>query len=509
VPYPVESGLSGVGERVSAAEKLWYQREFKIPAEWRSQQILLNFEAVDWECIVWVNGREVGRHRGGYDPFTFDITAALTSAEKQKVLIAVSDPTEKGAQSRGNQMSMPDSVSHSPVTGIWQTVWLEPVPKAFIHSLKIEPDIENEQIQLVVVGTTAASMLSAKVSVFANDSLVTERIIHPNWKQRIPIPQPHLWHPKDPFLYQLKICLENNGQIVDTVTSYFGMRQIELGKTQDQVTRILLNQKFEFQYGILDAGYWPDGIYTAPTDAAIQHDILMLKNFGFNMLRKKGKIEPRRFYYWCDQLGVLVWQDMPGSGRLGRRSAQSAMQYEYELRQLLLSRFNHPSIVMWTPFSNGAGQIDMGRMVSFVHSIDSTRLINGTGSDGFCGFGDIRESRYFPEPGKLVLTDSTAAVVGAFGGVEMTVNGHMFRVKNDRVNAAISDSTVWFRQYQELLKSLPPLIPLGLSGAVYAQLTDGENSADGLVTCDRKVKKLAPAVVWRYSEKYIFEKTGQ
>jgi len=312
VPFPVESALSGVMKRVGAENRLWYRRTFELPS-WTAARILLNFGAVDWEAAIWVNGRESGLHRGGYDPFTFDITDAIRPSGQQELVVSVWDPTDSGYQPRGKQVKNPKSIWYTPTTGIWQTVWIEPVPRAYIDSLKIVPDIDQGHVRITVSTKGVAGEATVQATVLDDSKAIATAKGTTGDTLALPIPDAKWWSPDSPFLYELNVTLMKDGQANAEVSSYFGMRKISLGKDESGITRILLNNRPLFQLGPLDQGFWPDGLYTAPTDEALRYDIEVIKQLGFNMVRKHVKIEPARWYYWCYKLGLLVWQDIWGS----------------------------------------------------------------------------------------------------------------------------------------------------------------------------------------------------
>ena len=410
VPFPAESALSGVMREVGPENRLWYRRDFKVPAGWDGKRVLLNFGAVDWEASVWVNGRKIGEHRGGYDPFRFDITSALTAAGPQQITVAVWDPTDVGTQARGKQIRKPESIWYSPVTGIWQTVWLEPVPERAIERVQIVPDAAGGKVQLTVEATHAAAdkqdVTLRVLSRSLGDKQETITPLEARGKAGEPlvikIPQPQLWSPDAPWLYQYEVQLAGG----DSASGYFGLRDLARGKDESGNQRLLLNGKPLFHYGPLDQGWWPDGLYTAPSDAALLYDLQVTKEMGFNMVRKHVKVEPARWYAHCDRLGLLVWQDMPNGDAHIRpeepdieRSAQSRRQYETEWSAIIESLHNHPSIALWVPFNEGWGQFDTKRIVAWTHELDPTRLIdNASGwSDRDCG--DVLDIHAYPGPG--------------------------------------------------------------------------------------------------------------
>ena len=311
VPFCIESALSGVGKRMSPDERLWYRREFKIPEDWKSSRVLLNFDAVDWSMSVWINGAYVGSHKGAYDRFTFDVTNFLKGEGHEEIVVAVDDPTSSGPQPRGKQTLQPGGISYTPVSGIWQTVWLESVNKeASIGEVKITPDIDHNLVTVLpMLYESVPAGYTVKISVFDGTDMVAESEVAADKKVDISIENPKFWSPDSPFLYDLKLVLLNpDGKKLDEVNSYFGMRKISL-KIQSYNQVLCLNNEPLFQYGPLDQGWWPDGLYTHPSDEAMKYDIEMTKMMGFNMIRKHVKVENDRWYYYCDKLGIMVWQD--------------------------------------------------------------------------------------------------------------------------------------------------------------------------------------------------------
>jgi len=490
VPFPAESALSGVMKRVGEDNRLWYRRTFKLPDNWRDQRTLLHFEAVDWETVVWVNGHQVGVHRGGYDPFTFDITDALTDAKQQEIALAVWDPTDAGGQPRGKQVNKPHRIWYTPTTGIWQTVWLEAVNKAHIESVKIIPDLDGKRVLVTVDGSGAAysCTVSAEVKVPGAWFKKIEATGRTEEQISIPIEQPRLWSPDSPFLYDLKLTLTDaEGRKVDTVKSYFGMRKVSLCEDQAGINRICLNDEPLFQFGPLDQGFWPDGLYAAPTDSALKYDIEMLKKLGCNMMRKHVKIEPRRFYYWCDKLGLLVWQDMPNGDN---KSQADKKQFEKELQRMVDAHFNNPSIIMWVPFNEGWGQYDTERAVGWLKRYNPRRLVNNASGWEDKGVGDVHDVHSYPEPKAPKNEQNRAAVLGEFGGLGLPVEGHTWQEKENWGYRKYETREKLTETYLDLLEQMRPLIAEGLSAAVYTQTTDVEVEVNGLMTYDRAMVKM-------------------
>jgi len=532
VPFPVESALSGVMKPVGPGNRLWYRRTFEIPAKWSGKNVLLHFGAVDWEATVWVNGKEMGTHRGGYDPFTFDITDALKDSGRQEIVLSVWDPTDAGSQPRGKQVRKPNGIWYTAVTGIWQTVWLEPVPKTYISRLILEPDIDTATLKLqeelsgdvlqepfklrleiagdgpgshthrpgrdsIFAGYAKAGLLPTVVAELLagkpHQALLPGQILtgqehgRIGKKLHIVIKAPKLWSPDEPFLYNLKVTLEQNEKVLDEVSSYFGMRKISLGKDEAGVTRLLLNNKPLFQYGPLDQGFWPDGIYAAPTDEALRYDIEVLKKLGCNMMRKHVKIEPARFYYWCDKLGLLVWQDMPSGNN---KSDEDKKQFELELSRLVQTHYNSPSIVMWVPFNEGWGQHDTPRIVERIREWDTTRLVNQASGWKDEGVGDVQDIHSYPGPAAPPVEEKRAAVLGEFGGLGLPIKGHTWQDEKNWGYRTYSTREELTDAYVALLSNLRSLIGGGLSAAVYTQTTDVEIEVNGLMTYDRAMIKM-------------------
>jgi hypothetical protein len=498
VPFPVESALSGV---MKHGDRLWYRRTFTFPKEWFGQRILLHFGAVDWEATVYVNGTKLGTHRGGYDSFSFDITDALERGKEQEVIVGVWDPTDAGTQPRGKQVNKPEGIFYTPTTGIWQTVWLEAVPKANIESVRIVPDVDNSKVLVTVLGRGATEGMAVRAVAKEGERILSSGTGTVGKPFSIPIASPKLWTPDSPFLYDLRIELRQTDKVLDSVDSYFGMRKIEIGKDDNGVTRILLNGKFVFQVGPLDQGFWPDGLYTAPTDDALKYDIEVTKKLGFNMTRKHVKVEPDRWYYWCDKLGLLVWQDMPsGDKSIGpndpdiKRSPESAKQYDLELKRLIDGRFNHPAIIMWVVFNEGWGQFDTKRVTDWTKEYDPTRLVDSASGWTDRKVGDVHDIHNYPAPASPDPEPKRAAVLGEFGGLGLPIDGHLW-VKNKKNwgYEVMKDRADLTRKYEKFLAAAWKLKDKpGLSAAIYTQITDVETEVNGLLTYDRAIIKIDP-----------------
>ena len=501
VPFPVESALSGVMQMVKPDQRLWYRRTFALPKEWgKEKRVLLHFGAVDWDTTVYVNGKEVGKHRGGYDPFSFDVTDALKrDATEQELVVSVWDPTDTGYQPIGKQTLRPRGIWYTPTTGIWQSVWLEPVPQDRITGIRLVPDVDQKRLTIVVTSASAANRGHwVRAVVRDGGQQVAEGKADVGQTLEVNLEEPKLWSPDSPHLYDLTLTLHQGDQQFDEVSSYFGMRKISLGKDEKGVLRVMLNNKFLFQYGPLDQGFWPDGLYTAPTDEALKYDIEITKKLGFNMARKHVKVEPARWYYWCDKLGLLVWQDMPSGDKHIRRedpdivrSKESAENFEREWKAVMDALRNHPSIVMWVPFNEGWGQYDTARVTDLTKQYDPTRLVNSASGWTDRGTGDVNDVHVYPGPGAPTAEEKRAIVLGEFGGLGLPLEGHTWLDKGNWGYRSYTSKESLTEAYVGLLARLHRLIgEPGLSAAVYTQTTDVEIEVNGLLTYDREVLKM-------------------
>ena len=491
VPFPVESALSGVMRSLDEKSTLWYQREFSVPESWRGKRVRLHFGAVDWQARVFINGREIGQHRGGYDGFSFDITDHLTWSGNEKLSVAVFDPTE-GDQPRGKQSRKPEGIFYTPTSGIWQTVWLEPVPKICIDDIQFTPDIDTQTLRVKVSANNLSTSLKIEAVAFDNGREIGRVTGSANSDVSLPVHSPRLWTPDDPFLYDLQLRLLDGDHVVDSVSSYFGMRKIALRKDAAGVTRMALNDQFVFQAGALDQGFWPDGIYTAPTDEALWSDIEFLKRAGFNLARKHVKVEPERWYYWCDKLGLLVWQDMPSCNNT---TPEGRTQFEVELQRMVEGRRNHPSIIMWILFNEGWGQYDTERLATWLKSLDPSRLVDNASGWTDKRVGDVTDIHSYPGPEAPKSEPDRAAVLGEFGGLGLGITNHMWST-NFWGYIRMPDVATLNERGRQLLDRLRIFRDsLGLSGAVYTQTADVETECNGLLTYDRAVDKLNAAMI--------------
>ena len=493
---------------INEKEELWYQRTFDVPSAWRSKQILLHFGAVDWKAEVWVNDVKVGEHTGGFTPFYFDITSVLNKGNNDLV-VKVWDPSDRGEQPRGKQIANPHGIWYTPVTGIWQTVWLEPVATQYITNLKTTPDIDNNSVKVeVAANTTSADKVEVKV--FDGKNLVAKGAALNGVPVELAMPaNAKLWSPDSPFLYNMEVTLYKDGKAIDQVKSYTAMRKFSIRKGQNGITRLQLNNKDYFQFGPLDQGWWPDGLYTAPTDEALVYDLKKTKDFGYNMVRKHVKVEPARWYTHCDQLGLIVWQDMPNGGPSPQwqarnyfngteviRSAAFEANYRKEWKEIIDCLYSYPSIAVWVPFNEAWGQFKTPEIVAWTKEYDPSRLVNPASGGNHYTCGDILDLHHYPGPNMFLYDPRRATVLGEYGGIGLVVEGNTW--VNDKKNwgyVKFNTSDEVTNEYIKYGKHLLELIRKGFSAAVYTQTTDVEGEINGLMTYDRKVIKMNEAKV--------------
>lgn len=504
VPFCIESSLSGVGKRIDETQELVYSREFEVPSQWRNDHVLLHFGAVDWRADVWVNDVKVGSHCGGYTPFSFDITGALNLKKSNKIVVKVWDPTDKGPQPRGKQVAKPNSIWYTPVSGIWQTVWLEPVAEKHIENLRIIPDIDLNVLSVKADLSTASVSDIVEVKVYDEGKLVASAKSLASEPVEVAMPKEvKLWSPNDPFLYDLKVTLWSEGKECDQVDSYTAMRKYSTRRDKDGIVRLELNNKALFQFGPLDQGWWPDGLYTAPTDEALLYDIKKTKDFGFNMIRKHIKVEPARWYTHCDEQGIIVWQDMP-SGDHGpewqnrnyfegtelTRSKESEGFYRKEWKEIMDCLYSYPCIGIWVPFNEAWGQFKTREIAEWTKNYDPSRLVNPASGGNFYTCGDILDLHNYPQPEMYLYDAQRATVLGEYGGLGFVVKDHVWEPNHSWGYVAFHSSKEVTDQYVEYAEMLYNMIEKGFSAAVYTQTTDVEVEVNGLMTYDRKVIKL-------------------
>lgn len=503
VPFPVESSLSGVQKKVGDQNAAWYSRAFEIPNAWSGKNILIHFGAVDWRTEVFVNDIKIGSHEGGYTPFSFDITPYL-SAGAQSLVVKVWDPTDKGPQPRGKQVNDPQAIWYTPVTGIWQTVWLEPVNLAYIQYIKSTPNIDSNTISISPTVSSRVYGDLVEIKVMDGAQVVATARTAASEAIEINIPSPKLWSPESPFLYDLVVSLERDGKILDQVNSYFAMRKIATKRDDKGIVRLQLNNKDYFQFGPLDQGWWPDGLYTAPTDEALVYDIQKAKDFGFNMIRKHVKVEPARWYTHCDRLGMLVWQDMPngdGGGHLWQmtqyfsgnefdRSVSSEEIYRREWKEIMDYLHSYPSIVCWVPFNEGWGQFKTKEIAEWTKAYDASRLVNAASGGNHFPIGDMLDLHIYPSPKMYLYDGQRATVLGEYGGIGLALKDHLWAPNKNWGYVQFKTSNEVTNEYVKFAKELEDLVASGFSAAIYTQITDVEVEVNGLMTYDRKVIKI-------------------
>ncbi len=503
VPYPVESSLSGVQRRLTENEVLWYERRFTVPAGWRQGALLLHFGAVDWEADIYLNGIRVGGHKGGYTAFSIDIAPYLTRGE-QTLAVRVTDPTDRGTQPRGKQVTEARTIWYTPVTGIWQTVWLEPVPESRIAALRTTPDIDTKSltVEAVTVGVRPGDIVG--VTLRDNGRTVAEARAAAGEPLRLTLSDMKLWTPDTPVLYDLEATLLRGGKPVDRVGSYAAMRKNSTVRGKEGFLRLQLNDRECFQFGPLDQGWWPDGLYTAPTDEALVYDIVKTKELGFNMIRKHVKVEPERWYWHCDRLGILVWQDMPNggpspewqnnryfNGAEAERTARSEEQFRREWKEIIDQLYNHPSVVMWVPFNEAWGQFKTAEIARWTKDYDSTRIVNAaSGGNFYPDAGEVLDIHSYPHPRFYLFDIGRVNVIGEYGGIGLPLEGHLWQPDRNWGYIRFKDAGEVTDEYIRYAEMLERLIPTGCSGAVYTQTTDVEIEVNGLMTYDRKRMKV-------------------
>lgn len=508
VPFAIESSLSGVAQLFTPTNKLWYRKEFTIEPSWTGKQIILHFGAVDYECQVWINNKLVGSHTGGNNPFSFDITRQLKGYGTQILELSVVDPTDTESITRGKQQLEQKEIWYTPVSGIWQTVWLEPVNKTNIKSVLPQADINKNTITLNfdINGLTGNETLNIKAMDKGKEiAFVSSKVVQ---SIELQLPTTQLWTPETPQLYDLEITLTRNNQELDKVNTYFAMREVSKKKDRQGYYRIHLNNDPIFQYGPLDQGWWPDGLLTPPSPEAMLWDMIQLKEMGFNTLRKHIKVEPALYYYYADSLGIMIWQDMPSGFASARASqehvrhkaetdwdapAATAGQWWKELTEMLNNLRFFPSITTWVVFNEGWGQHNTREYVEKVMEMDKTRIINGVSGWTDRNVGDMYDAHNYPSTAMVLpaYTNDRITVLGEFGGLGLPIDGSLWNP--DMRNWGyknIEGGVDLISDYGHLIFDLETLIAQGLSAAIYTQTTDVEGEVNGLITYDRKTIKI-------------------
>ena len=532
VPFAIESSLSGVGRRITKDDCIWYERIFDIPKKWKNDRIRLHFGAVDWESEVYINDKQVCRHRGGYDPFSIDITDFLAKSGPQKIKVKVLDASDNGFQPRGKQCSLSSGIWYTPVSGIWQTVWIEPVSETHIADYYTVSDIDSSRVSVYVTTAKARQGDIVKVKLLEggigyNPEHPSKKVIAQGSVQNgsvcLDIPQKNTWSPENPYLYGLEISVIRNKQTIDKVNGYTALRTVS--KIKNPTTgyeKFGLNGKPQFFFGLLDQGYWPDGLYTAPTDEALKWDIEMTKKMGYNLIRKHMKVEPARWYYHCDVIGMTVWQDMPciGDGSYPQQNTRDkevreALEnswaphgleggtecripslwkenYYKEWASIIRSLRVFPCITSWIPFNESWGQFDTRTACRYTQSLDHTRLVNEASGGNFALCGDIIDVHNYPQPGLYFKVRGFINVLGEYGGIGYPVEGHTWEIKRKwgygDVMTCSEELMAKYKEYAEILKYI--IRESGCASAIYTQTTDVEGEVNGIITYDRKVVKV-------------------
>lgn len=503
VPFCIESSLSGVGKTLGDKNELWYNRTFTVPAQWKKQNVLLHFGAVDWKADVWVNDVKVGSHTGGYVPFSFDITQALKAGEN-KLTVRVWDPTDRGYQPRGKQVRNPEGIWYTPVSGIWQTVWIEPVAAMHIENLRILPNVDANTVTVTMQKSVECPAMMAEVKVLDGGKLVAAARGINNEPVEVRMPEnPKLWSPDSPFLYDLEVTIYKDGKPVDSVKSYAAMRKISTKRDDNGIVRMQLNNKDLFQFGPLDQGWWPDGLYTAPSYEAMIFDIDKTKEWGFNMIRKHIKVEPAAWYTYCDRKGIIVWQDMPSGDRNPewqmhqyftgtelKRSAESEACYRKEWKEIMDFLYSYPCICTWVPFNEAWGQFKTPEIAEWTKQYDPSRLVNPASGGNFYHCGDMIDLHSYPGPRMFLYDGERANVLGEYGGIGLALEGHLWQPDRNWGYVQFKNSKEVTDEYVKFGNELLKYIKQGFTAAVYTQTTDVEIEVNGVMTYDRKVMKM-------------------
>ncbi len=518
VPFAIESSLSGVMKEVGEQNELWYKREFTIPANWKGKNIVLNFGAVDWKTDVFINDIMIGSHKGGFTPFSFDITPFLTGKSKHKLVVRVWDPTNKGFQPRGKQVENPESIWYTPVTGIWQTVWLEPVATNHITAIKTIPCIESGSLSITVSTSKCSTNDVIEIKMLDKGKVIATAKGLSGYEIRLAVQNPTLWDTQNPYLYDMKVSVISSGKVTDEVKSYAAFRKISTKRDANGIMRMQLNNKDLFHFGPLDQGWWPDGLYTAPTDEALLYDIKKTKEWGFNMIRKHVKVEPARWYYHCDKEGILVWQDMP-SGDMGnqwamheynggtdkKRTKESIDNFYQEWKEIMNLCMSNPSVVVWVPFNEAWGQFDTEKVAEWTKTYDPSRLVNPASGGNHRPCGDILDLHNYPGPRMFLFDPARVNVLGEYGGIGLAMDNHLWWNKRNWGYVQFKNEDEVTAEYVKYAKELQDMVKRGFSGAVYTQTTDVEGEVNGLMTYDRKKIKINESAVRKANQDIINE----
>ena len=522
VPFAVESSLSGVGRKVTPDDALWYKTTFTVPSSWKGKRLMLNFDAVDWKTVVYVNDIQIGSHTGGYTHFSFDVTPYLKSGANSLVL-KVEDATDNDFQPRGKQVSKPSGIWYTAVSGIWQSVWMEPVAPAHVTDYNVVSSIKEKAINVTVdaagvqegdvikvflldggIGYSTETANAAKTATDGLYAVLASGMTVPGGTVTLNVRNPKLWSPDSPYLYGLDIQILRNGKVIDKVASYTAMREVGAYRKNSNTKLMGLNGEGLFQLGPLDQGWWPDGLYTAPTDEALKFDIQKTKDFGFNMIRKHIKVEPDRWFYYCDQIGIIVWQDMPsfgvskkwgmyyyGEGEDFPATPEAKANYYKEWTEIINQVKKFQCIAVWVPFNEAWSQFDTKDVVAYTKKLDPTRLVNqSSGGNWEEGVGDILDNHHYPYPAFRMWDKNMINVLGEYGGIGLPVEGHLWQADKNWGYVQYKNGDEVLAEYASFAEQLKQLIKQGCSAAVYTQTTDVEIEINGLMTYDRKVIKM-------------------
>jgi beta-galactosidase/beta-glucuronidase len=522
VPFAVESSLSGVGRKVTPDDALWYRTTFSVPSAWKGRRLMLNFDAVDWKTVVYVNDIQIGSHTGGYTHFSFDVTPYLRNGANSLVL-KVEDATDNDFQPRGKQVSKPSGIWYTAVSGIWQSVWMEPVAPAHVTDYNVVSSIKEKAINVTVdaegvqegdvikvflldggIGYSTETANAAKTATDGLYAVLASGMTVPGGTVTLNVRNPKLWSPDSPYLYGLDIQILRNGKVIDKVASYTAMREVGAYRKNGNTKLMGLNGEGLFQLGPLDQGWWPDGLYTAPTDEALKFDIQKTKDFGFNMIRKHIKVEPDRWFYYCDQIGIIVWQDMPsfggskkwgmyyyGEGEDFPATPEAKANYYKEWTEIINQVKKFQCIAVWVPFNEAWSQFDTKDVVAYTKKLDPTRLVNqSSGGNWEEGVGDILDNHHYPYPAFRMWDKNMINVLGEYGGIGLPVEGHLWQADKNWGYVQYKNGDEVLAEYASFAEQLKQLIKQGCSAAVYTQTTDVEIEINGLMTYDRKVIKM-------------------
>ena len=516
VPFCLESSLSGVMKPLNETQILWYYKEFEIPKKWKDKNIIIHFNAVDWKSELYINDDKIGEHYGGYSEFNFDITKNLKTG-KNKIILKVWDPSDTGYQPIGKQCLDPKVIWYTSISGIWQTVWLEPVNKQYIKKLEINNNYDNKEIKINCLLNTEVKLPLEMSLIYKEKEILKQKGIS-NTETVLKISEEnfHPWSPNEPNLYIIKIeIFDESNKLIDSILSYTTIRKIEQRKDENGYYRIYLNNKPLFNMGTLDQGYWPDGLYTPPSEEAMIYDINKLKELGFNTIRKHVKVEPYRYYYHCDKIGMLIWQDMPSGDRKPnsweyhhlntgddvKRSEESKNNYYHEWSEIIDNLKFFQCIIIWIPFNEAWGQFDTEKVVNFTQNKDPTRLINAASGGNHRICGNFLDLHHYPEPSQYLKVDNLINILGEFGGLGLDIKGHTWKGDNWGYRT--------FRTKEEITEKYEEYINLiinsfkGFSAAIYTQTTDVEIEINGLITYDRAEMKIIEDRIKAANEKII------